>query len=372
VKKILRYGPLLLVCLIAIRCYQTYLPPPIATPAASLVVEGFIDNGGDTTLFNLSRTFALGATQAFTPELKAKVFVEGNDNSSYPLAEFGNGLYGAVLSGLNPTTSYRVDITTSAGKQYASDYVPLVTDPPIDSINWVRNGNGVTIYANTHDPSGNARYFRYNYSETYQFNSPFYTMYNRGDGEWVMMTEDTLLTCWHTDVSTSIILASSIQLSQAVIYEAPMRFIGLNGVELSIEYSIRVKQFALSKAAYQWWQVMQNNTENIGSIFGIQPSEDPGNLHCLSDTSEQVIGYISAGNSWPVRIFISTQQVAPWNYFDNACTRYFASDSVPFASGNWPLYPATDPILGMGYEASAATCADCLTNGYNHPPSFWP
>jgi hypothetical protein len=369
-KKILRYSPLILICLTVTCCYQTYLPPPIVNPAANLVVEGFIDNGGDTTFFSLSRTFPLGATQAFTPELKAKVIVEGNDNSSYPLAEFGNGQYGAILSGLNPSTTYRLYITTSAGKQYASDYVPLVANPPIDSINWTRDSGGVHIYANTHDPTGNARYFMYNYSETYQFNSPFYTEFNRGNGYWVMMTEDTLLTCWHTDVSTSINLANSAQLSQAVIYEAPIRFIGLNGVELSIEYSIRVKQFALSKTAYEWWQVMQNNTENIGSIFGIQPTEDPGNLHCLSDTSEQVIGYISAGNSRPVRIFISTQQVAPWNYFDNACNRYFAADSVPFTSGYWPLYPAFD--MGPGYEASAATCADCLTNGYNHPPSFWP
>jgi hypothetical protein len=363
-------APLLFVCALTTGCLQTYIPPPIANPASNLVVEGFIDNGGDTTVFSLSRTFPLG-TPAAIPEVKAKVVVEGNDNTSYPLPELGNGLYGAPLSGLNPATAYRLNITTSAGRQYASDYTPLVTDPPIDSINWVRNDKGVTIYANAHDPTGNTRYFRWNYTETYEFNSTYAAYYNISGSFWVPMTQgDTLYTCWHTDNSTNIILASSEQLSQAVIYEAPVVNYPVNSEPLSIEYSVLIRQYALTKAAYTWWSVMQNNTENIGSIFGVQPTTDQGNLHCLTDTSEQVIGYVSAGNSWSQRIFISNQQVAPWKYVDNTCSitvvQYLPPANV---GGGWYLYMSAMP---PGIAVTDRHCADCLIDGYNHPPSFWP
>jgi Domain of unknown function (DUF4249) len=365
-------APLLFICVAAGGCLQTYIPPPIANPAADLVVEGFIDNGGDSTIFSLSRTFPLSALAA-TPELKAKVVVEGNDNTSYPLPELGNGLYGALLSGLNPATTYRLYITTSAGKQYASDYVPLVTDPPIDSINWVRNNSGVTIYANTHDPTGNTRYFRWDYTETYEFNSTYVTYYNVSGRFWVPMIQgDTLYTCWHTDNSTNIILASSSQLAQAVIYEAPIVNYPVNSQQLSVEYSVLIRQYALTKAAYTWWATMQNNTENIGSIFGVEPTTNEGNLHCLTDTTEQVVGYASAGNSWSQRIFITNQQVAPWTYVDNGCTISVFSQPLlaNAANGFWYLYPQQVPIPGFAY--TQAECANCLTNGYNHPPSFWP
>jgi hypothetical protein len=368
----LHNAPFIFICVASAGCLQTYLPPPIASPASNLVVEGFIDNGGDSTIFSLSRTFPLSATPIVTPELKAKVVVEGSDGSNFPLSELGNGQYGAPLSGLNPAATYRLSITTTAGKQYASDYVPLVNDPPIDSINWVRNDRGVTVYANTHDPTGNTRYFRWNYTETYEFDSKYETYYNVSGPYWVPMDPDTLYTCWRTDNSANIILASSTQLSQALIYEAPIVNYPVNSQQLSVEYSILVRQYALTKTAYAWWQIMQNITENTGSIFGVQPTANPGNLHCLTDTAEQVIGYVSAGNSWSQRIFITNQQVAPWSYFDNGCIISVFPQPLPAnaAEGYWYLYQQSVPTPGFAY--TQATCANCTLLGNNHPPSFWP
>src|SRR5579871_2791248 len=122
-------------------CKQTYLPPAIANPPNYLVVEGFIENNGtDSTNFTLSRTVRLDSN-AYTPEAGATVTLEGSDNSSYPLHETSTGKYGNFLGPLNTNATWRLHITTTSGKQYASDYVPLVYDPPIDSINWARTDN---------------------------------------------------------------------------------------------------------------------------------------------------------------------------------------------------------------------------------------
>jgi hypothetical protein len=369
-KKILHILPL---CLFAGACLQQYNPPAIASPATYLVVEGFIDSGPDSTTFTLTQTFPLQTTGVATPtpQLGAKLTVQGSDNSSYPLGEVGGGVYGAQLAGLNPSVTYRLFIVTTAGKQYASDYVPLVSNPPIDSINWVRNSDGVQIYANTHDPTGNAKYFRWDYEETWEFHSPYYQIEKYVNGQLEAYFPNMNSTCWRSDVSTDILIASSTQLSQDVLYEVPLVLVPANSQQISVEYSILVKQYALTQAAFSWWGIMQNNTENIGSIFGVQPTTDQGNLHCLTDTAEQVIGYISAGNSQSQRIFISDNQVFPWEYEPGCPDVTTPIDSIYYWVGQgYELY-ATSIVPPDAY-LSYPRCIDCTLTGSNVRPPFWP
>ena len=41
--------------------------------------------------------------------------------------------------------------------------------------------------------------------------------------------------------------------------------------------------------------LMQKNAESLGSIFDEQPTQITGNIHSVTNPSEQVIGYVSAG-----------------------------------------------------------------------------
>jgi hypothetical protein len=351
-------------------CKQVYLPPVVKNPPVDLVVEGFINNGPDSTYFDLSTTYVLSDSTATTPVTGATVTVEGTDKSSYALPGVGNGLYGAPLPTLNTNNSYRLHIVTSGGAQYASDYVPVVPNPPIDSINFIRKNDGVHVYASTHDPNGSSQYYRYAYEETWQFESPFFAVLQWLNDSLQNYSPNTTHTCWHYDASTTILLATSSQLTKSVIYEAPLVNIPLNSQQISIEYSILAKQYALTKDAYSWWTIMQNNTENIGSIFGVQPTPDQGNLHCLTDSSQQVIGYVSAGTVRSQRIFIAEDQVFPWDY-ESGCML----DSVPisqqaayYASGLLPITYRSPTSI----DAAWKTCVDCTLTGTNIKPPFWP
>ena len=357
-------------------CRQTYEPPAISNPPNYLVVEGFIENNGtDSTYFTLSRTVKVDSS-TFTPETGARVLVEGSDNTSYPLIDIGNGRYGAPLYSLNPNTTYRIHIFTNNSKQYASDYVPLISSPPIDSINWVRLDNsahqGIQIYANTHDPQNNTHYYRWSYDECWEFHSPFESHYNYVPGQGVIQLLDPMdYDCWKYNSSSNILLATSTQLAQDVIYEAPVNFIPLGSQQITVRYSILVKQFALTSQAFAWWQILQKNTEQIGSIFGVQPSANPGNIHCLSDTSEQVLGYVGGGVTRSQRIFITNDQVLPWDY-NSGCvelidTGKFGVDQL-WDQGFLPYYiiPATGEI-----HYAFKTCIDCTLTGTNVRPSFW-
>jgi hypothetical protein len=363
---------LLIIFATAFGCTQTYTPPAIAHPATSLVVEGFIDAGPDSTYFDLTHTFPLDSTAIPTPipELGATVTIQGTDNSSYILGQVGNGMYGAQLPTLQPNALFRIDIKTTSGKEYASDYVPLVTNPPIDSINWTLNPTGLNIYANTHSPTSTNPYFLYEYQETWEFYSAFFAILQYQNGAFVDYSPNTIDSCWKSDNSTRIILASSTQLVQNEIYEVPLVFIPIGAQQLSAKYSILVKQYALTKDAFSWWSIMQNNTENIGSIFGVLPTTNAGNIHCLTDTTEQVVGYVSAGNSQSQRIFITNDQVFPWVY-ESGCKSVEATlDSALFLYSIGYLPVLLDFTTGK-YEMALGSCVDCTRSGTNRRPPFW-
>lgn len=356
----------------ALSCKQNYLPPAIANPPTFLVVEGFINTGPDSTYFNLTHTYKLSDSTATTPETGASVTIQGSDNSTFPLGEVGNGLYGANLPSLNTTKTYRLNITTTGGKQYASDYVPIIVNPPIDSVNFIQKNDGVTIYVNTHDPTNKAQFFRWEYQETWEFHSAYFATYQFINRQLIPYAPNTENTCWKGDNSTRLILGSTTQLASDVVYELPLVTIPKPDQQLSVKYSILVKQYAITQQAFNWWSIMQNNTENIGSIFGVQPSTDQGNIHSLTDTSEQVIGFVSAGNIQSQRIFITNDQVTPWIYIPPCAIQIHANniDTIAFyySEGIWPIDLTSDQ---SHVQESYETCIDCNLTGTNIPPPFW-
>ena len=152
----------------------------------------------------------------------------------------------------------------------------------------------MVIYANTHDPTGNTRYYQWKYNETWEYTGSEQSGYIwQGDSLAPRPLSAQIYICYHTDSSGNILIAPSDKLAQDVIYEHPLVSIGANTQPLGIEYSILVSQYALTDSAYNYLTLMQSNTEQLGSIFDPLPSQLVGNIHCLSDPAEPVVGYIS-------------------------------------------------------------------------------
>ena len=361
---------------IIVTCKIPYEPKLRPSDTNSLVVEGFID-GAIPMIIKLSRTrmLTVGDTAARKYELGARVIVEDDKQNSYPLSELGNGAYSSVYTlPLNTSNHYRLHIFTSGNEEYLSDFVPFKPSPPIDSIGWNSKDDGVQIYVNTHDPNNATTYYRWEYSETWEYHSHYdsYFEYDQVHDTVIPRTQQ-IYTCWQTDSSTSILLGSSAKLSSDVINEMPLVYIQPHDERLSDLYSIWVKQYALDLNGYNYWSAMQSNTENIGSIFDPQPNETVGNIHCVTIPSELVIGYINAGNTVEKRVFISNNSIpSGWNLvpycpvklvlnFPDTLKKYFTSllDPINIQTG--------------GYSASSTDCVDCrLNGGITIKPSFWP
>jgi Domain of unknown function (DUF4249) len=378
-----KYSPtLMLCCLFAVtlsHCKVPYDPTLKATDTNALIVEGYID-GAAPISFKLSRSriLSVGDTAAKHYQLNARVTVEDDHQDVFPLVDSGGGVYkSAGILNLNPSYRYRIHIFTADGREYASDMVPFKQSPVIDSIDWKLKDDGVQTFVNTHDGSNATVYYRWEYSETWEIHSSYYSEleYIAASNTVAPRTEQ-VYDCWQSDYSTSVYLGSSASLGSDVINEMPLAYIPPHDDKLQVLYSILVKQYALDVNGYNYWVAIRNNTERVGSIFDPQPNETTGNIHCVTNPSESVVGYVNAGNSTQKRAFISNSSLPnDWNLLQDCPHKIVPNnpDSLRvYFGGIYDPIAAYMVISGIVYSASYKSCVNCTFKGTNIKPPFWP
>jgi Domain of unknown function (DUF4249) len=364
-------------------CRDIYKPTIISSPESYLVVEAVLNAGPGPTAIKLSRTFKLDDTAKLQGEINANVVVEGKDNTTRQLDMTGEGIYSSPSLGMTLNGEYRLRITTANGKEYLSDYMVAKKTPPIDSLEFKQEEKGVQIYVNTHDDSNNTRYYRWDFDETWEIWSYYYSSY-KYENEIVrprVFGED-VSTCWKYASSNTIVLGSSARLQSDYIFRAPVTFINYDnktGTEkLAVRYSILLRQYALDKRGYEFYEMMKKMTEGLGSIFDPQPSELKGNIKCTTDPQELVIGYVTASSIEEKRFFISSRQLNEWRFFQDCPSSDIPNhpDSIKVAYGmGQSIYSAIlNPFTGVvvRYIVSNKPCVECTDRGgFNVRPSYW-
>jgi hypothetical protein len=371
----------------ALSCKKPYTPPVINSPNNYLVVEGVINSGTDSTIIKISRSVNLSGQTSSSPELKAIVTVESDQSASYALQEAGNGKYNSSALNLTNTSKYRLRIKTSNGSEYISDLEAVEVNPPIDSVGFTMQSNGIQLYVNTHNPNNNTRYYRWDYQETWQFHSKYGSNYIT-DGTKIVARSvaQQIFNCFGNDTSSTIVLGSSAKLSQDIIYRSPLTQILATSEKLETKYSILVRQYALTSDSYSFWVNLKKNTEQLGSIFDAEPSTINGNIHCVNNPSEPVIGYISVTNVQQKRIFISNAQL-PNSYFPSypydcavdsnlfcrgkSCINEVVQNLIPLNSFQIPVDVISKNGVVLGYTGADPYCVDCTLRGTKIQPAFW-
>lgn len=370
-------------------CRKPYNPPAVAAPGSYLVVEGVINAGSDSTIIKLSRTVKLSSGTTNNAETGAIVSIQSNASSSYPLTETSAGSYSAPSLNLDISKTYRLSIKTSNNQQYLSDYVVAKATPPIDSIGYTIQSNGIQLYVNAHDPNNNTHYYRWDYAETWQFHSKFESEFKTNGKAIVIRTPAQMVfNCFGNDINSNIVLGSSAKLSQDVIYQSPLTAVSSTSEKLETKYSILVNQYALTSDAYNFYINLKKNIEQLGSIFDAQPSEIAGNIHNINNAAEPVIGYVTACVIQSKRIFISNNQlpntfVAVYPYECEEDSEYY---SHPYSGTNdvfqnlipinSTIVPTTSFTYGhspsiAGFFGADIECVDCTLRGTTTQPSFW-
>jgi hypothetical protein len=370
-------------------CVKPYEPPAIRAKNNYLVIDGVINtNANGITTIVLSRSKNLVDTVSFIPELNAKIAIVSASGLVYNLFDSSQqGKYISAPLNLNATDQYKIQIVTSNNHRYESSFVSAKATPAIDSISWNQDelNKGINLKVSTHDPNNQTKYYRWDFVETWQYNTKEIAQWVNIDGYIRSLSidflNDPLQThqCWSTKLSPKIIVGNSIGLTKDVISMQPLHFIPYNDERLTIKYSILVSQYALSQDAYNYWQLVQNNSQSLGSLFDLMPSQLVSNISCISDPNEPVIGYISASSIQQKRIFIRNNEVNNWlkripGY--ECLTQIIETDPVDFRRYSfadttyapWYFSGSNPPFLVVVKKS----CVDCrIKGGVNTKPSFW-
>jgi hypothetical protein len=372
-------------------CTDPYFPEAISTPPSYLVVDGFINTQGVTTI-RLSRTYAIASGAAPPAETRATVYIEDEANIRIVLRESVAGTYASATPAvLSVGRKYRLHINTQGGKEYVSDYVAAKTTPPIDDVTWRTDNAGLNIYVNTHDATNATLYYRWEYDETWEI-VPLYSPsveYVGGQIRDIVMPYPSI--CWSTAHSTTVQIDKTTALTQDVVANFRLRQLPFNSDLLCSRYSILVKQHALTREEYAYWELLRKNTESIGSLFDPQPAQLTSNIHCISNASDIVLGFIGVHSLTEKRIFISRLDLpsawSPTSPYqeclpaDSVSLRPDVRPPIPIASllqtffsgpNYLPIEPYYNGITVLGYTAKSRDCIDCRTRGTSIKPSYWP
>ena len=371
---------LLAASLLLLHCKKPYDPPAITAANNYLVVDGIINTGiAAVTSIRVDRTRNLGdSTPGGIPELQATVTIVSGSGASYPLKDTANaGVYTSAPMTLDRTQTYKIFITTQDGRKYASDGVPVKTTPQLDSAYYEEPGD-FTVYVDTHDPSGNTRYYRWDYTETWEHDAQLMSPWGVKDGMIFLYDSTNQRTqCWTTADATNVLIGSSEKLSQDVINRMPIRVLPNGDPKIDQKYSILVRQYALTAEAYDYWSLIQKTSQQLGGLFDLQPSQLTGNIHCLTNPGEPVIGYLSASSIEQQRVFVFQSNLHNWIH--NPPVYGCDTIAVPVNQTDYRIYSETDTIWAPYYFVTngplvlaTKTCVDCtLFGGTNQKPSYW-
>jgi Domain of unknown function (DUF4249) len=379
-----------LMVLLVAGCKQRYDSPVHSPVTGYLVVDGVINSGIGATTLTLTRTTNFN-NKNIVYEKGALVSLQGEDSSVYTLTEKIQGQYSIDSLKLNNNIKYRLRINTTGNKQYISDFTAVRYNPAIDSISWKVENNGVQLYINTHDPANNTHYYQWYYDEAWEFHSSFFSFLKyyikpspaKGDIYSVGYTDSStysynhnIVTCWQFNNPAALFLGSTAKLTKDIVY-LPVAFIPYGSIKLGVLYSMHMKQYSWTADGYAFLERMKKNTESTGSVFDAQPSELSGNIHCVTDATEPVIGYFSICPVWEKRIFIKNADIPGW-FYNPGCVEVVIenkSDSIiKKGLGLLPTVIQDQDFFGgiTTYRAAPPECVDCTLSGTNKKPAYWP
>ncbi len=316
--------------LIISACIDVY-DPNIKTNKDYLVFEGMINTEPGPYVLTISHTSTYGNNQVYLPESGAICEIRDKDGQSYAMLETKPGTYATQDAGLTGQTgkTYTLHVMTKEGKEYQSDEETIMPAAAIDtlytaekSIEYLSGSQGsqqtmtdygYDLYLNLSGHSSDGGYYMYNVSVILQY----MVSYTVG-----IQYYDTY--CWkRLSTSHDITILQTRSLKQdafrgfRLLYfskdTSGMQFLvnrypGSTFVVHPNGYIAIVRQYSISEDYYSFLERLQNETSNQNRLFDPAVDQITGNIHCISDPGETVLGYFSASSVTSRAVFLAKKQ----------------------------------------------------------------
>lgn len=389
-----------------------------------LVVEATLTDEVKTQQVRLTRSFQF-ENDSIPPETGASVSIQVEGGQTVNFRHTGEGVYLSEREfAAEAGNVYRLEISTPDGTVYRSDPEQLPATATIEDLYPVREPNqngtdGVFIYLDSSPGQGDPTFYRYEYEETYKIVAPNYstfdfqlTDYNPCTPtpeieytlEIVPRTEEQQV-CYKTVPSSSVIQNDATTFTTPNIRRFPVRFLGSTDFPIRERYSILVRQYVQSSAAFSYFQTLERFSSSESIFNNVQPGFLNGNIRGVTAVDAPVIGFFEVASVSEQRLFFNFEEVFPdleKPPYITGCDPHsspeahlsFCIDCSLFPPGQCPSDSSGCPQsivelvaegriayldvneLGIGtcpgpYIYVDRECGDCTVLGSNVVPEFW-
>ncbi len=319
----------------------------------------------------------------------ASVWIVENGSNRIDFLEISPGIYQTTDSVAGQSgASYQLFFTTSEGRNYSSSENTLQASPEITDI---KSTYRTSFSSTTDDPVGGIQFlvdtereenagefFRYEYREDFLILAPFESRFR------LIIINDTLDSlaprvedihiCYGDDESDNIILANASLTSGPTISDIPITYVPETVGKLRHRYALTVSQYAINADAYTYYENIKNGLESGGSLFETQQGTLAGNIVCLDDPSETVLGYFEVSGSSSYREFFDFEDLDPrLSEPPSGCTPddiiLVHRDTLRMNMGRLIMYQISPD--SAYYAMTRLGCADCTISASSQPPSYW-
>lgn len=366
---------LLLLLLLTTGSCITQFIPETGDIKEFLVVEGLITDQNRSNTILLSKSSLLNSKFKKLP-VAGYVAITDNLENNYILREKKTGTYVTDSLKFRGVVGRKYVLKINAeGYNYLSDTMEMKSVPPIDAIQSEKIYNdtyhlgeltpGYQVFVSTFDPTGKTGYYRWNFTETWEFRLPYNhsSIVNR--------------VCWKSDYSRTVYIKTTKSLTEDRVIRFPLNFITAETDRLAFKYSLLLKQYSLNEAEYLYWDKIQKINQATGGLYDVVPISVKSNIRCIEDPAMDVLGYFSVSAVSEQRIFINPGLSGiPDLYKD--CPNDTIPSWIPdprigksvfvIMEYMYPNQTRGDPYYIITYNKA---CHDCSLSGSKVKPDYW-
>ncbi|MVM35473.1 DUF4249 family protein [Spirosoma sp. HMF4905] len=333
---------------------------PVALPIRQierrLVVDGLITDEAPPYLIKLTYSGNLTGSLLIPEELAvngAEATVSDNTGRTVSLEQ--DALNPAYYWLRDPTfrgqpgRSYTLSVKLPDGSHYQSRSEPLQAVAPLDPLDaqyyrQIRELGQPDIYqirVDTQDPPTPGNFYRWeaqSYLPRWAKSDPLHAPPTPpGERPQVCNT----CSCWvpYLGPLTEVLSDERInghRISGRLVLSSPIYAVG--------NQYVQVRQYSLSRGAYQYWLLFEQQRSRSGSLFDPQPASIEGNVRAMSDTTILALGYFGASAVSQQRLTIPGDTINI-NWFLNQ----FGSRFIPEKQDCFQAYPQAQLTPPSGY-----------------------
>jgi hypothetical protein len=328
--------------------------PPIKANKVFLVFEGGITNEPGPYKISIKHSHVYNSQQQYDPETNATCEIIDDSNASEGMSESSPGVYytnDAAFTGQTGRTYY-LHIITSDGREFRSKPEKLLPSKLIDTLYVQSKTNeyiqtnlsgdkltiedqGFEIYLNVNGHSTQGTYYKFDGITTMQYS----VLYMVGINPY-------LTYCWQSRrLNTDILVLETHSMQQDIYKGFAMSFITKDKSQYQfltnrygdgIPYAVslmgwvnRIRQYSISEDYYLYLERLRNQLSAQDRIFDPAIDQVTGNITCISNPAEVVLGYFSvssvsarsiyfyyASNKFTQKILDNMPDIPPDGYTD--------------------------------------------------------